>query len=194
MSTKINLLPDVRQAKIQDKSRRRLAVAVMAGSVMVLIGALLLGFLTEQAQRLTINSLTNSIKDKKTQINNTPDIKTMLSLQARLAALPKLYSDRVLMTKLNKVLSALEPSDTAFTDLSIDNNHQLTFNATGKTYLTAARIAKALEASNVSVGDGAAATNEPYFSDVQLSAVTSDSGTTTYSVTATVNQGATSGQ
>lgn len=194
MSTKINLLPDVRQAKIQDKSRRRLAVAVMAGSVMVLIGALLLGFLTEQAQRLTINSLTNSIKDKKTQINNTPDIKTMLSLQARLAALPKLYSDRVLMTKLNKVLSGLEPSDTAFTDLSIDNNHQLTFNATGKTYLTAARIAKALEASNVSVGDGAAATNEPYFSDVQLSAVTSDSGTTTYSVTATVNQGATSGQ
>jgi hypothetical protein len=194
MSTLINLLPDVRQAKLQDKRNRRLAITIMLGVILFVGAVLIIAVLTIQAQNFTINALTNSIKDKKQQVASTPDVKTMLSLQARLSALPQLYSQRVLLTKLNNILSAVEPKDLALTSVSLDASNNLNITAEGKTYLGAAKLARALEQSNLSVGQGASPSNEPHFSNVTLSAVTQSDGKTNFSITATANSGASSGK
>lgn len=184
MSAKINLLPDVRQTKLQDKQRRQLAISITSAVLVVTAGLLLAGFLIVQGQNLRINQLTTSIKNKKAQVAAFPNVKEILSLQARTAALTPLYSQRVYMTKLAQIMSSQEPTDVDFTSVSLANG-QLTIAAEGKSYLAAARVAKAI--TNVSK-DGV-----NYFSNVQLSAVSLNGTKTTYSITATLNPGATSG-
>ena len=193
MSIKINLLPDVKLAKIKEHQRRKTAISIAVGSVIVSAGIMVAGFLVVQGQNLRINQLKTSINDKKTQETNYPNIKAMVSLQSRLQALPDLLSKRVYMTKLASVLSSVEPTDVDFTSLSLANG-QLNIGAEGKSYLAAAKVAKAIEGANVTVGSGANASNTPYFTNVQLSAVSLNGATTTYSITANVNPGATSGQ
>ncbi len=191
MSTKINLLPDIRLAKLRDQQHRRLAVSGMVGSVIVAAALLVIGFLIVQGQYLTIHSLTGSIQSKENQVASYPNVKAMLSTQQRLAALPALYSQRQVMTNLYGILSGVEPNDAAFTAVTLDSSNLLTISASGRSYLAAARIAKALEQSNTAAAGSAGA---PRFSNVQLSSVTLSSGLTSFTITATVNQGVLNGK
>jgi len=192
--TKINLLPDVRQAKIQEKQRRQLAISAMIGSVVAVVGILIVAVIVIAGQNLRINQLTGSITSKKQQVASYPDINTILTLQAKANALPSLYSQRSTMTKLFGTLASIEPQDVDFTNVAVSNSSQLTITAEGKSYLAAARVTDALQAANVSVGTGAQASNTPFFTNVQLSGVTLQSGKTGYSITATIDPGATSGK
>lgn len=194
MSAKINLLPDVRQAKLQDKQRRQLAISVAVGAVIVSAGLLVVGFLIIQGQNLRISGLTSSISSKKQQIASFPDVKKILGTQAKIAALPGLYSQRAIITKLLNTLSATEPPDVDFTALSLTSSSQLSLSMEGKSYLAAARVAKALEAANVTVGTGANTGNKPFFTNVQLSAVSMATNKTTYTITAVVSPEVISGQ
>ena len=194
MSTKINLLPDVRLTKLRDQSHRRLAVSGMTGAIIITAALLVIGFLVVQGQNITISSLTNGIKSRQNKVSSYPNIKTILSLQARLASLPELYSQRAIMTKVYGILSSVEPSDVAFTNVSLDATNQLTIQATGHSYLGAARITDALEQSNLTVGASASPSNLAHFTNVQLSAVTLSDGVTSFSITASVSPGATHGQ
>ena len=193
MSTKINLLPDVRQAKMQDQQRRHLAISLVVGSVVGVAAILIVAFVVVQGQHLRINQLTSSISSKKQQVASYPDIKTILSLQAKSDALPGLYSQRTTMTKLLSILSSLEPQDVDFTAVSV-TGPTLSITAEGKSYLAAARIANALKAANVTVGTGAQAGNKPFFTSVNLSAVTLSTDKTGYTITANIDPGATSGK
>lgn len=190
MSTKINLLPDVRLAKLREKTRRHWAISSMFISVIVSAGILIVAFVVLQAQVLTAHNLKNNITSKKQQVASYPNVTTILSAQARLTALPGLYQQRVKTTKLLGILSSIEPTDVDFTAMSVDSAGSLNLSAEGKSYSAAARIARALEQANVSVGSGANANNQPYFTNVQLSAVSLNSGKTAYTITATVSPGA----
>lgn len=189
MSMKLNLLPDVRLAKLRDQQHRRLAVSVAIGSVVVTAALLVVGVLIVQGQYLTIHSLTSGIKSREDKVSSYPNVKAMLSTQGRLAALPDLYAKRQTMTNVYQVLSSIQPSDVAFTSVTLDSSNLLTINATGRSYLAAARIARALEQDNLTVGNGASSSNTPHFSNVQLSAVTLSTGVTTFSITATISSG-----
>lgn len=186
MSAKINLLPDVRQAKLQDKQRRQLALSVAVGSVVVTAALLVFALILITGQKLLIKNLTDSISKKKGQVASYPDVKTILSAQARLDKLPGLYDQRVVMTKLVSILSSAEPQDVSFSGMSITND-KLTLTANGKSYLAAAKIARSLETAKDPSGMN-------YFTDVTLSAVSLSGHITSYSLTATINPGATSGK
>ncbi len=186
MSAKINLLPDLRQAKLQDKQHRQVAITIALISVVATAGLLLLGFLIIQGQNLRIKALTSSIADKKKEVAAKPDIKNILSTQGRLDHLPGLYSQRVYATELAKILSSAEPKDVAFSSLTVTTN-KLTLGASGRSYLAAAKIARSLETVKDSSG-----TN--YFTDVQLSAVSLAGNTSAFSISATINPGASDGK
>jgi len=193
VSAKINLLPDVRQAKLQDKQRRQLAISVAIGTVLVAAVLLVIGFLVIQGQNVQVSKLSSKITTNKQKVASYPNVKAMLALQAKVAALPALYQQRAIITKLLNTISAVEPPDADFTNLSLTNDSQLVVTAEGKSFMTASRLADALKAANTVTGPGAKASNQPYFTNVQLSAVTLGAGKTGYSVTASVNPGAISG-
>ena len=68
------------------------------------------------------------------------------------------------------------PNDVILNDLKVDPGEALVVAGTAKSYFAVAKLAKALEASNVKVGDGAADNNIPYFKNVNITSTTLVSG------------------
>lgn len=192
MSAMINLLPDIRQAKLREK-RRRQVMSGVAIATWVVCGVIVLALsLATAAEKVLISASTKSAKNKIEQLQNVPGIIEALTAQEHLAALPGLYSQRVYMTKFFKALSESDPSDMTLSSLSIDGLNQLTVTGAARSYSSVAKLARALNLSNVSVGTGAAPTNSPYFTNVNITEVTKGSTQgVSFTIQATMQPGVT---
>lgn len=199
MSILVNLLPDLRQAKLRERRRRQLVagvsvtVWVVCGVVIVLMSLYVAG------QKVIINNLTNSINSEKNQLAGVPNIIDAYTAEQHLASLPGLYGQRVYMTKFFDSYTQANPQEVTLSSMTVDQSNMLTVMGTGKSYASVAKLARALAAANVTVGTGANSSNSPYFTNVQITTVRND-GTTVgnksgvqFSITATLQSGVTSG-
>jgi Tfp pilus assembly protein PilN len=199
VSILINLLPDMRQAKLRERRRRQLVAGV---SVMIwaVCGAIIVFMsLYVAAQKVIINNATNSINSEKKQLSDVPNIIDAYTAEQHLASLPGLYSQRVYMTKFFDAYTQANPQDVTLNSMNVDQSNLLTVNGSGKSYAAVAKLARALEAANVKVGNGAQASNTPYFTNVHIMNVqNSGAGTNSksgvqFSIEATLQSGVTSG-
>jgi len=171
MSILVNLLPDLRQAKLREHRRRQLAsgIAVMiwvvCGIVLVLLTVIMTG------QTVAINLVTNDIQSKTDQLKQVSWLTDALTAKQHLAALSGLYGQRVYMTKFFNAYQQADPASITIGSLQIDVGNVMTVSGKAKTMADVAKLDRALEASNVKVGTGAAASNSPYFTDVSISSV-----------------------
>lgn len=195
MTALINLLPDVRQAKLKDERRRRLTTGISATIGVVSIGVIAVLFLFIQGQFLKIKSLTAEISDHQAAISQIPDLEDILTTQQHLDSLPSLYSQRVYLTKFYTLLGTISPKDLALQSIALDGKNSLKFSVRARNYFIAAKFAKALEASNVTLGFGAKESNNAHFTNVQLEAVSAEiDGKVTFAITATMGTEVTNGQ
>jgi Tfp pilus assembly protein PilN len=192
MSAMINLLPDIRQAKLVEKRRRQImsgvAIATWLGC-----GAIVLALsLATAAEKVLISAATKDAKNKTEQLRNVPGIIDALTAQQHLASLPTLYSQRVYMTKFFQALIEADPSDMTMSSLSIDGLNQLTVTGGARTYSSVAKLARALSLANISIGPGASPTNNPYFTNVNITEATKSSlQGVTFTIQATMQPGVT---
>jgi Tfp pilus assembly protein PilN len=193
MSILINLLPDLRQAKLRELHRRQLASGLSIALWAVCGGALVLMTLYVAGQKVVINSLSSSINTMENQLQAIPGLTDALTGEQHLAALPSLYGQRVYLSKFFQAYEASDPSNVTLGSMNIDDQNNLVVNGTADTYASVAKLAKALEDSNVSVGTGAAASNTPYFSSVNITSVGSASGGIGFSLSAVLGTGVVSG-
>jgi hypothetical protein len=78
--------------------------------------------------------------------------------------------------------------------LEVDSANLLTVRGTTTSYAELAKMARAMALSNVKIGAGAAPSNTPYFSDIKIgNAESEDRSGVSFSITANVGSGATSG-
>jgi Tfp pilus assembly protein PilN len=199
MGILINLLPDLRQAKLRERRRRQLVAGVsvmiwvVCGAVIVLMSLYVAG------QKVIINNLTNSINSEKRQLSEVPNLIEAFTAEQHLASLPGLYSQRVFMTKFFDAYTQANPQDVTLNSMAVDQSNMLTVSGSGKNYAAVAKLARALEAANVKVGSGAKATNAPYFTNVQIVTVrNSGAGANNktgvqFSIEASLQSGVTSG-
>lgn len=198
MSILINLLPDLRQAKLREHRRRQLVAGVSVMIWVVCGGALVLMSLYVAGQKVIISNYTNSINNEKRQLQAVPNLLDAYTAQQHLAALPGLYAQRVYVTKFFDAYSQADPQDVTLNSLTVDSSNNLSVVGSGKTYASVAKLARALAASNVTVGTGAQAANTPYFTNVQIASV-KNAGTgagvnaVQFSISATLQSGVTSG-
>lgn len=193
MSAMINLLPDIRQAKLREKRRRQ----VMSGSAVaawVVCGVIILGLsLATAAEKVLIAKANSDATKNKETLRNVPGIVEALTAQQHLAALPGLYSQRVYMTKFFTALSQSDPSDITLSSLNIDGLNQLTVTGGARAYSSVAKLARALSASNLTIGTAASPTNLPYFTDVNITEVSKTTALgVSFTIQATMQPGATS--
>ena len=178
MSALINLLPDIRQAKLREVRRRQ----IMSGSAIatwIVCGVVILGLsLTTATQKVLINKVTTSVSDKKQQLTKTEGLVDALTAQQHLNALPSLYMKRVYMTRFFKALSLSDPSDITLSSMNVDGINLLTVTGDARTYASVAKLARALTlAPNLPTVATAtstaspAATLSPYFSNVVITEV-----------------------
>ncbi len=193
MSVLINLLPDTRQAQQQDIRRRQMITGIAVGVWAVCGGLLLLLGLYTASQKLVINNITGEINQKKQQLESTDKLLDALTAQQHLAALPGLYNQRAYLTKFFTAYTQANPSEVQLSSLALDASGSLTVNGTGLSYAAIAKLAKALEAVNITIGSGASATNQPYFTSVAIQSANRSNNRISFTLTATLSSEVTRG-
>jgi Tfp pilus assembly protein PilN len=194
MSILVNLLPDLRQAKLREKRRRQLVAGVSVTIWTVCGAALVLMSVYVAGQKVIINNYTTSINSQKQQLQGVPNLLDAYTSEQHLAALPGLYAQRVYVTKFFDAYTQADPKDVTLNSMTVDASNSLTAMGTGKNYAAVAKLARALSASNVTIGTGAQASNSPFFSNVQISSVSGNAGKgVNFTIRATLQTGATSG-
>lgn len=174
MATLINLLPDIRLAKLAFKRRKRLATIIASTVSGVGVVVVVVLFFITQGQQIKINALSGEIKQSQSQVSSTPDLAKILTVQQHLNSLNGLYAQKIYLSNLYSVLSSLTPGDVAMLSLELDPQNNLKMAAQARSYGAAAKFVKAVEASNVSLGFGAGANKMPYFGNIKLTTVAAD--------------------
>lgn len=194
MNVLVNLLPDTRQAKLRERRRRQLFAGVAVVTWIICGGVIGLLVLYSTSQKLIIASLSNDIRVKKQQLQDVAGLTDALTAQQHLASLPRLYSQRAYLTKFFAAYSEVNPAEVLLSSLAIDASNQLTVNGTAKSYAAAAKLARALEAANVTVGKNAAAGNQPYFTNVEIQSANRSNDQVSFTLNAMLATGVTSGK
>lgn len=191
----INLLPDARKDKLRDQSNRQLAISAATAAVLASIGAIVLLVVIISAQNLQIRLLSNSISSKAEQITqDIPEAQAVATMQRHLDSLGTLYANQVKMSKFFTVLGSVSNSDVSISSITLDATNKLTVSGTARSYNSASKLAEAMEASNVTLGENASPSNTPDFTNVLLNALSGESGKVSFTITANVATGVTSGK
>jgi len=148
MSVTINLLPDIRQARLRDQRLRRTVTSLVILVWSVAGGAVLLLFLFSVGQKAANDSLTKQIAAKEAQLQSTDGLLEALTAQQHLAALPSAWKQRVFLTNFFKVYSESNPNDVDLKGLAVTNTNQLNVNGVTNSYQNVTKLAKAMEASS----------------------------------------------
>jgi hypothetical protein len=193
MSILINLLPDLRQAKLRERRRRQLASGVSISIWVICGGVVALLFLYSGGQAVIIGNYNRGIAQKQTELRGIEGLEEALTAQQHLSSLPSLYDKRVYITRFFSAYSESNPNEITLSSMTVDNQNVMVVNGLGVSYAAVAKLARALEASNVKVGSGASEENEPYFSGVTITSVSSSSDRgVSFTLTATLGSGVTS--
>ena len=183
MSVAINLLPDIRQARLRDEHTRRivttLSILVWAVAVAIVIILLLLA----GAQKLQLMGLNSDIQSRTAAVHAVPNLSQALTAQQALVTLPGLYSQRTFYSTFLMNVSKLTPTDVYISSLATDATGLMTVSGTGSSAASVDKFFQSLSASNAA---------NPYFTGLTLRDVSKDNtGKATFSMTATINASAT---
>ena len=136
MSTTINLLPDIRIAKIKAKNLRHLITGIAV--TIWIAGAILIGslFLSIGAQSVLISNANDKIVSDTKTISTTPNINEALTFQNKLRSLPGLYAKRTYYSKFMPALvSSLTPG-ISLGNISYASTGALTISGTASSIYT----------------------------------------------------------
>lgn len=184
----INLLPDIRQAKLRDEHRRRLTVGLgilicVIVLIIVAVQLILLG-----AQSVRISNLRSQVGSRQSQLENIPNLLTALTAQQALGTLPGLYTQRTYYTHLFSVLSTLQPSGLTLQNLSDGGNGALTISGAAGSYTEIALFVKALTTGTTATKQFAGG-DAPFQTVTITSASASQNQQITFALNAVVNKG-----
>lgn len=191
----INLLPDARKDKLRDQNNRQLAISAATTAVIGSVAALVLLVLIIQAQNLQIRLLSNSISSKEAQITqDIPDAQAIATTQVHLDSLGGLYANQVQMSKFFVVLSLVSNNDVSVSSITLDAANKLTVGGMARSFNSASKLAEAMKASNITLGENASPSNAPDFTNVLLNSLTGEAGKVSFTITANVAPGVTRGK
>lgn len=116
-----NLLPDVKLAYIRATRRKRVVVvtatSVMAVSVTVLV---LLFLVVNVVQKRHLSALSVDINASAKELQDTPDLDKILTVQNQLMKLGELHDKKPVTTRLFKYLAEVTPTDVSIAKLDVD--------------------------------------------------------------------------
>jgi Tfp pilus assembly protein PilN len=183
MSVAINLLPDIRQARLRSEHTRRLVTLLGALVCAIAVGIVIILLLLTGAQKLQLMSLNGQIQSRTAEVNNVANLTQALTAQQALTTLPSLYGQRTFYSSFLANISKLTPTDVFVSSLATDATGLMTLSGTGSSAASVDKFFQALSAAN---------NTNPYFTGLTLRDVSKDnSGKASFSMTANVNPSAT---
>jgi Tfp pilus assembly protein PilN len=179
-----NLLPDVKLTYIKtQRLKHTITIFASIGAATLLVIFVITYLITDVVQKNHIKSLNTQITTLTSQLQKTPNLKTVLTVQDAVNALPGLNASKPVTTRLSGYISSVTPAKATISSLTVnftDNSIDITGQA--DSLATVNLFVDTLKQSTYQT-----ATNGPtvnVFSDVILSSFsfTSSSGAT-YSIT-----------
>lgn len=145
MRTQVNLLPSTKQDKLKASRTRQLVITV--GSVLLLaaIALPIVLFVSKSTQIVVLKRTQTQIDERMKQVEETPNIHTMLTVQADLASLPSLYSQRLLVSDLFSILPSVTPTDVKLSSQKISTDGSIEFTGTASSYAAVNKFFEALQ-------------------------------------------------
>ncbi len=194
-NARVNLAPEVYQASQRAKQVRQIAIAIGSLIGIICIGLVVTSLVILGGQKVFINSLNGSIKDKQAKVKTFSDLPKAATATAHADTLADLIKQRIYLSRFFDTLQTATPQGVALSSVSLNSANVVSLNVSAKSYALATKYAKALEASNLTVGPGASPLQQPNFSNVQLSGVTdSGGGSIDFKLTATISSEVQSGR
>lgn len=142
MHDKINLLPDSKQQRLNEKKFRKLTTTIAVVVSAIAVGVPILLLTIKGAQAIALNRAQDEINRRKSEIQQTPDITTMLTVKDHLNTLPSLYAQRTYMSRLLNVVTVVMPRSITLTDLTIDSTGTISIKGATRTYAEVERLYK----------------------------------------------------
>jgi len=180
-----NLLPDVKLAYVKAQRSKHLVLviaSVTAGLAVVIF--ILLFLVVNVAQKKHLSDLNKDIKTDSTQLQNTPDLNKILTVQNQLDSLPALHQQKPVSSRLFTFLSQLTPVQASIGKLHLDfTTNTMTISGDADDLSTVNTYVDTLKFTTFDTADKSK--HGPAFSKVVLSSFSRNEQATSYEITCT---------
>lgn len=129
----INLLPDVKMQYLKVRRTQRLVISI---STLLIVASLFIFILligtVDVFQKKTLSDLNNNVTTYEHQLQNTPNLNRILTVQNQLQVLTDLHNNKPAASRLFGYLQQLTPSNVTISQFNIDytqNTVSITGNA-----------------------------------------------------------------
>lgn len=177
-----NLLPDV---KLQYLKAKRLQGLVMTVSTILIIASLAVFVLligtVDVLQKKNIKDLDRDIGNYTKQLQDTPDLNKVLTVQNQLKSLPDLHNQKAVAGRSFDFLKQLTPKDASISQLTADyTQHTITITGNAKSLDIVNTYVDTLKFTTYKQADGSSA---DAFSSVVLSQFSRNNAGASYTIT-----------
>jgi Tfp pilus assembly protein PilN len=179
-----NLLPDIKIQYLRANRQKHLVmlVSVIVIAVSLAALALLLG-VVYGVQKKTISDLDSDIKSSSSQLQGTPDLTKILTVQNQLNALPALHDEKPVATRLFGYITQATPTNATNSRILADfTGDTINLSGTSDSLNTVNVFIDRLKATTYHT-DSANKTEKKAFSEVTLASFGRDSKSATYTIT-----------
>jgi hypothetical protein len=178
----LNLLPDVKLEYLKVRRTQRLTVTIcmilIIASLAILV--LLIGTV-DVVQKKSLRDLDKDVSKYTTQLQNTPNLDKILTVQNQLQALTQLHDQKPAVTRLFTYLTQLTPTAAHISQLNVDfTNDTISINGSADAANVVNTFADTLKFATYSVSGS----SKNAFSDVVISQYNRNSAGATYTITA----------
>lgn len=142
-----NLLPDIKIQYLQARRQKHMVLLAsfiaIAGSLVIMIILISIVFVV---QRKSISDLSRDINTAAGQLQSTPDLTKMLTVQNQLKALPGLHENKAAVSRLFGYVTQSTPAAASISRLNIDfENNTLTVSGEANNLITINTFADTLK-------------------------------------------------
>jgi len=187
----LNLLPDVKLAFIKARRTKYLVLmsAIVAAGISLAIMIVLL-LAVNVLQKNHLSRVNDDIKKHTGELQKTPNLSKILTVQNQLKSLPGLYSQSPVTSRLFGYLSQIVPAQVNITGLDVDFVlHTIQFTGNADTLDTVNVFADTLKFTTFSTQKDSSKTDaKNAFSDVVLNGFARNTTNATYTIKANFDQ------
>ena len=116
-----NLLPDIKMQYIKARRQEHLVILVCTVAIIASITVLaLLVATTDVVQKHELSSVRNQVAQETSEVESTPNLDEMLTVQSQLGALPALHNAKPEVSRLFTYLTQLTPTKATISTLDVD--------------------------------------------------------------------------
>lgn len=116
-----NLLPDVKVEYLKARRQKHIVMLVSALTIVIsIVVIIILSTTVFGLQRKNISDLTEDIQSATTELQNTPDLNKILTVQNQLNVLPQLHDEKPVASRIFGYINQATPNNVSIARLNVN--------------------------------------------------------------------------